>query len=572
VAVQRIARAAGIIMVGSVLSRVLGLGREVVISHQFGADYKVDAFTAASHISTIIYDLLISGMVSAALVPVLSEYAAPERRAELGRIVGIVLTGAVLLLLIGVGALEVFAAPLVHFIVDCPTACPQTEQLALNMTQVVLPGVLFMGVSAVLMATLYALQRFSFPSFAMSSLNAAIIAAGLLLAGVSGITSLALGMVAGAVLMVLIQAPGVRDVPIRPSVDFRHPAVQRILKLYAPIALSLVISQLALIFDRRFAFEVGEGSVSAMRYGTTLIQFALGIVGAAISLAALPSLSRHFARGDDPAYRRTLGAGIRLVTVLVLPAAAGLFFLAVPLVTLFFQRGAFHEADKWSTVLALLCYVPGLPGAALNQVLIFGFYSRKNTVVPVVVGIAGVGVYLVAALALKGALGMAGLVLASSAQLTFNAAVTGLLLWRSLGGLRGQAVGSTALKAGLGAGLMGVVSFATWAGMERLLPAPGTLIGQILALAVPGALGGLAYAATLWYLRVGELDLVLGLVRRRLPGGRGAPPRDLLPHDGRQEDIVLDDALQALGAESLGGSLEPRLVSVDLAGPERDEF
>jgi putative peptidoglycan lipid II flippase len=563
VAVQRIARAAAIIMIGSVLSRVLGLGREIVISHQFGVGAKVDAFTAAASISTIIYDLLISGMVSAALVPVLSEFAAPERRGEMGRIVGIVMTGAVIVLLIGIAALELFAAPLVHFITDCATPCPATEALALDMTRIVLPGVLFMGVSAVLMSALYALHRFTFPSLAMSSLNAAIILCAITLSWWLDIQALAVGMVIGGLLMVVIQWPGVRDVPIRPSFAFGHPAVRRILKLYAPIALSLVVSQIALIFDRRFAFEVGLGSASAMRYGTTLIQFALGIVGAAISLAALPSLSQHFARGDDAAYRRTLGVGLRLVTVLVLPAAAGLFFLAVPLVTLFFQSGAFNEAGKWTTVLALLCYVPGLPGAAINQVLIFGFYSRKNTVVPVAVGIVGVGVYLLVALSLKGPLGMAGLVLASSAQLTFNAAVTGLLLWRNLGGLAGQGVGATALKATLAGALMGGVSFATWGLLSAAQPAlETTKAGQLVALGVPGGAGLLTYAAALYVLRVSELNLIAGMVRRRLPGGRPAPA------PGPGESITLDDEAQALGAESLGGSMEPRLVSVDLAADD----
>ncbi|HUS16950.1 MAG TPA: murein biosynthesis integral membrane protein MurJ [Chloroflexia bacterium] len=565
-AASRIAKAAFIIMVGSVLSRVLGLGREVVISYQFGAGAKVDAFTAAAHISTIIYDLLISGMVSAALVPVLSEYAAPERRAELGRIVGIILTGAVCVLVVGVGVLEIFAGPIVHFITNCADPCPATERLALDMTRIVLPGVVFMGISAVLMSTLYALHRFAFPSLAMSALNAAIIGAALLLTGILDVQSLAVGMAAGAVLMVAIQWPGVHDVPIRLGFDLHHPAVRRILRLYAPIAVSLVVSQLALVFDRRFAFEVGEGSVSAMRYGTTLIQFALGIVGAAISLAALPSLSQHFANGDEPAYRRTLGAGMRLVTVLVLPAAAGLFFLAVPLVTLFFEGGAFTEGDTWSTVLALLCYVLGLPAAALNQVLIFGFYSRKNTVTPVTVGICGVAVYLVAALLLKGPLGMAGLVLASSAQLTFNATVTGLLLWRMLGGLPGQAVGRTALKCALGALLMGVTSFAAWGALAPILPGDNK-ITQLLLLGVPGATGLLAYAATLYALRVPELTQVTGMVLRRLPGRRPAPPLPPL-QDGAREDVVFEDAAQALGSEGLGGGLDPRLVSVDLGDPD----
>jgi putative peptidoglycan lipid II flippase len=257
-----------------------------------------------------------------------------------------------------------------------------------------------------------------------------------------------------------------------------------------------------------------------------------------------------------------------MVTVLVLPAAAGLFFLAVPIVTLFFEGGAFNEGDKWRTVLALLCYVPGLPSAALNQVLIFGFYSRKNTVIPVAVGIGGVVVYLVTALLLKGPLGMAGLVLANSAQLTFNAAVTGILLWRALGGLRGEGFGHTALKATLAAGLMGVVSFAAWAVLTPLLPAPGNRLTEALALAIPGGLGVLAYGGALYFLRVQELTLVLGMIARRLPGRRPAPTLAVALPAGTHEDIAIDDEMAALGTENPAGTPAPHLVSVDLAGPE----
>jgi len=398
----------------------------------------------------------------------------------------------------------------------------------------------------------------------MSSLNVAIIGAAFGLSWLLDVQSLTIGLVLGAVLMVAIQWPGLRDIPIRPSLDFRHPAVRRILGLYAPIAVSLVVSQITLLVDRRFAFEAGVGSVSAMRYGTTLIQFALGLVGAAISLAALPSLSRHFANRNDDAYRRTLGAGLRLVTVMVLPAAAGLFFLAVPLVSLVFLRGAFNEGDKWLTVLALLCYVPGLPGASLNQVLIFGFYSRKNTVIPVAVGIGGAGVYLVCALALRGSFGMAGLVLANSAMLTFNALVTGILLFRNLGGLRGQAIGSTALKSALGALLMGLVGFAVWGLLDRAVPGSSSLPRMIVLLGVPAAVASLVYLAALYALRVGELRLVLNLVARRLPT-RGLVPAAV--GAGAEEIVMIDDEALAVGMETLETGGDPRLIDLDLAQP-----
>src|SRR5262249_5767982 len=155
-------------------------------------------------------------------------------------------------------------------------------------------------------------------------------------------------------------------------------------------------------------------------------------------------------------------------------------------------HGEFTPGDVPPTVLALGCYVVGLPFAAIDQILIFGFYSRKNTVIPVAVGILQVGVYLTVALSLIGSLGMAGLVLANSAQSVFHALVTGVLLYRVIGGLRGFQVGATALKTGLAALLMGLVSFSLWAVLDTALHPEG-LVSKVIVLGVPALAGGALY-------------------------------------------------------------------------------
>src|SRR5438128_3996876 len=193
----RIARAALVLMAGTVLSRVLGLGREVTIADLFGKGGQVDAFTVANHVATIVYDLLISGTVSAALVPVFSEYTAEERhRPEFARVVSTVLTVAGVFLALAVIALEIVAQPLVGFM--SAGLSPANQSLALTMTPWVLPGVLFLGLSGVVMAAHYSLGRFVYPAFTSALVNAAIILCAITLAGMFGIKSLALGLVLGA--------------------------------------------------------------------------------------------------------------------------------------------------------------------------------------------------------------------------------------------------------------------------------------------------------------------------------------------------------------------------------------
>ena len=514
----RIARAAIVLMAGTVLSRVLGLGREVVIADLFGGGTDVDAFTIANHVATIVYDLLIAGTVSAALVPVFSEYTDRAQRPEFGRVVSTILTVAAIFLVGAVLLLEVVAQPLSAFM--GAGFKEDARSLALEMTQWVLPGVFFMGLSGVVMAAHYALGRFVYPAFSSAMFNAAIIFCAFTLAGALGVKSLVVGMVIGAFAMLALQAPGLRDVPLRPRLDMRHPAVRKIFRLYAPVGLSVVVSSAALVIDRNLASQTGQGSISAMRFATTLIQFAMGLVAAAISLAALPSLSQHFSRGDSTAYKKTLASGLRMVWVMALPAAAGLLALAEPIVGLVFRHGAFNPENQSLTVLALLFYVPGLPFGAVDQVLIFAFYARKNTLTPVLVGIAAITVYLITALSTLYTMGMAGLVLANSVQLTFHAIVTGILLWRTLGregGLKGYGIGDTALKVLGAAAAMAAVSYGTWWLLVNIVGLQAdSLITEAVLLGVPALLGGGLYIALVWLMRLPEVELIAGKIRGRL--------------------------------------------------------
>ncbi len=513
----RIARAAIILMAGTILSRIIGLGRESSIAYLFGGGADVSAFSVANNVVTIVFDLLMSGTVSAALVPVFSEYTTSGRdRSEFGRLVGTVLTFAAVFLLLSVAILEIFAAPLASFMSEGLPA--DAQALAVTMTQWVLPGVLFMGLSGVVMAAHYSLHRFVFPAFTSVLYNLAIIFCAFTLAGVLGVRSLAIGLVVGAFAMLALQAPGLRDIPIRPGLDLRHPAVRKILRLYAPIGLSVVVSSVVLVIDRNLASQIDDSAIAAMRFSTTVIQLGLGLVSAAISVASLPSLSQHFTSGDTDAFKRTLSSGLRLVTVLVLPVAGLLLALAGPIVALLFGHGAFTQHDSDLTELALRIYVIGLPFSAVDQILIFAFYARKNTLTPAMIGIAQFAVYLVIAFGTYKTWGLPGLVLAWSAQLAFHAIVTAVFLLRSMraaGGLRGYGIGSTALRAGGASISLAVVSFGSWWFLSGMLK-PDNLVSQALLLGIPTLLGGALYAILVWRMRLPEVELILTKVTSRL--------------------------------------------------------
>ncbi len=509
---RSIASAAFIIMLGNILSRVMGLVREQVVAGLYGGSSTTDSLTIASNVSTITYDLLISGIVSAALVPVFSEYAAKEKREELWRVASSVLSIATVTLGALVGVMMLFAPQLTGLMASkfSPTQLDFTTGLVL----IVLPGVIFLGVSAVLMSMLYALQRFAFPAFAPVILNLSVVVIGWLLYRKDNPFGIVLGMSIGALLMVVLQWFGLRDVRLRFRLDWRHPGVRKIGRLYLPVALGLLVTEAGLVIDRNLASGTGAGGLSAMRFATTLVQFALGLVSAAISLAVLPSISRSAASGDLAGYKRTLGAALRLVIALILPASFALAFLGVPIIQVVFQHGVFSEADKGRTALALLCYAIGTPFAAVDQVLLFAFYARQNTRTPVLIGIGSVLCYLLFAFLLVGPLSFAGLALADSAKQTFHAAVSFLLLGAAIAGLRGLGLGATTLRAGLAALLAALIGFGIWLAVGDLFGA--SLLGRVAVLLISAGGFALVYLGAAALLRLSELTMMWRLVASRL--------------------------------------------------------
>ncbi|MCY4412459.1 MAG: hypothetical protein OXC27_18545, partial [Caldilineaceae bacterium] len=308
-------------------SRVLGLLREMVIAAYFGASGPVSAFTVASSAPKMLYDFLIGGMLSAALVPVLSDYARLDRKQgdtteevasrsngeqvgpnpELVRLVGALISLAVVTLA-GLTVLMVVFAPQVAGLLAGgfddldPTLLPLTAQLLRLMA----PVVWFVSMAGLLTAILFALQRFTFPAIASAIYNLGIIVAAPLLAGRVGIASLAIGVLAGSMVQFALMAWDVRRAGLKFSVQWSHPALARIVRLYLPIAAGLVVAQFQVGLDRRLASGTGVQSIAWMSKATTLQQLPLGMISVAISLAALPRLSQQFASGDVEAYRATL--------------------------------------------------------------------------------------------------------------------------------------------------------------------------------------------------------------------------------------------------------------------------
>jgi putative peptidoglycan lipid II flippase len=517
---ESMARATSVIALGNVASRVLGLAREIILSDLFGAGAAVDAFNLAIIVPRSLYDLLIGGHVNSALIPVLSEYAAREDRRDLwdlaNALLGIVVVALAALVLI----LELLA-PQIIGIVASDEATPDVIAKATELLRVTAPALFFLSLFAVLSGLLYALRRFTWPAFGATIFNGMIVLVTLAFAGSLGITAAAAGWLVGAVAQLALQSPGLQDARLRIRLRgaLAHPGVRRIGLLYLPVMASLALDVLVnRPFSYNLASRTGEGSISYMTWATTLIQFPQGLVAIAISVAILPTLSRQAAQSAEhslSAFKATLGQGLRLAAVLIIPAAVGLFALAGPVVGLIFEHGEFNAIDTAHTALALRLYLIGLPFAALDLLLVFAFYARQNTITPALVGLISLVAYMVVAIYLLPWYSFFALMIADSVKHLIHTSISAYLLGRGIGGYGDQRLMRTLARASLAAAGMGALSFGAAVLLDSTLPFGGTP-AYAITVTVAGGIGIVAFGALAARLKVDEWRWMLDLARQRL--------------------------------------------------------
>lgn len=505
-------------MAGNLSGSLLGSVRQIVMGDVFGATSQTSAFVAASIVPQMFYDLVIGAAISAALIPTFTEIRERRGLEALWRTVGSVMGLAWLILAALICVLILGARPLMDLILlgFQVKGVTRSLDLGVEMARILVPTLFFLGTSAILVAALYSLRRFTVPAFAPGLYHLGVIGGAVFLAGPLGILALPVGALAGSVCQAGVQVAALlRAHPhVRPRLEL-SPDVKRILRLYFPVAVGLLVSVGGQIIDIIFKSTLRDtGAIADMLYATVLTQFPIGIAVAGLSYAVLPSISSDVAFERMDQYKDTLAAGIRLALFLTIPAAIGYLSLATPIVSLLYQHHHFTHHDTVQTAAALTGYAIQIPFVGLDQMLIFSFYARKDTLTPMLVGVACVGIYVASALILKPNLQILGLALANTIQNSVHGLILLALLFTSVGGLFGRgilrSVGSS-LAAGLGMGAIALI-LATW--ISGAYRAPG-LTGQLLDALVPVLAGVLAYVGLAYILRSEELRFVVSMLPRR---------------------------------------------------------
>lgn len=525
---SRIARAAVIIMLGNLVTSALGFVRQAVTARYFGSSGQTDAWFAAYTVPQMFYDLIIGGAIAAALIPSFTRLAESGKQ-DFWRVVTTIFMLAGLALLVMVGILEAAAHPLMTVIASGfnlrAAHHHQTLNTSVRLVRVILPTLFFWGLSAVSLATLYSLGKRVVASFATAAFHLGIILSAVFLASPLGIVALPIGAAAGAASQFLVQVPSLfrarREIGtwVGRHIDFRDPKVWKIAILYAPVALGILVSIAGQVADINFKSHLHRGYLSDMQYATTLIQFPVGIVVAALGLAVLPFISSDAAADRLDALKDKLALGFRLVLVLMVPAAVGYEVLGHQVIALLFQRGHFTGTGTGHTTTALMGYAPQLPFIGVDQLLIFAFYARRNTITPMLAGVFGVCVYVAAAFILIGPLDILGLALANTIQIGLHALLLLGLLLRSIGMFSARKITATILKVLVASTGMavGTVLIRNWISSSTV-----SFSARLLEVVLPLVAAVVIYGLLVYVLRVEEVWVLRDAILYRLRG-KAAP-------------------------------------------------
>lgn len=515
---RQIAQAAGVLVLGFVLSRLLGLLRDAILAAIFGGGSAFEAYVAAARPPETLFFVVAGGALGSAFIPTFTSYLEQGEQEEAWHLANAAITLMALIMVVLAGLAAIFARPIVAGVL-APQFEPQKQALAANLMRIMMLSPIIFSISGLLMGILNAHQRFLLPAVAPALYNLGIIFGALFLSPTMGVYGLAWGVVLGALLHLLVQVPGLTALrmPYRPVFDVRHAGVREVARLMGPRVLGLAVVQVNFWVNIALASGMVEGSVAALTRAWVVMLLPQGIIAQSVANAVFPTFSIHAARGEQERLRLALGEVLRAVLFLAIPASVGLFVLRLPIVRLLFERGAFTPEDSAATAWALLFYGLGLVAHALVEIVTRAFYALHDTRTPVLVGSGAMILNVLLSLTLIRWIGdptsltqgpFAGLALANTLATTLEGTALLLLIRRRVGGLEERRTAIGLLKsttASIGMGL------ALWV-LLPLIEKWGQYIGPLAGVFA----GGSIFIALAWLLGSEEAHLLRRLIGQRL--------------------------------------------------------
>jgi len=514
---RQIARAAGTVMFAIIFGQLAGLVRGVIVAGVFGASIELDAFYAANRVSETLFLLVAGGALGSAFIPTFTGLLARDEKDSAWRLASALANAVILTLSLLAALLAIFAPQVVRYaLAPGFSAEPEIFNLTVALLRIQLISAVLFGLGGLIVGILNANQVFLIPALTPAMYQLGIIFGAVFLAPSMGIYGLAWGVIIGASFYLLIQIPSLlkQQGTYTFSLQLHDANTRKVIILMGPRLLGVAVVQLNFWVNTNLASRMQAGSVASLTYGFSLMLMAQAAIAQSVAIAAMPTFSAQHALGKRDEMRASLAASLRGILLLAVPASIGLMILREPLISFLYQRGEFDAQDVKLVAWALLWYAAGLVGHSIMEVLTRAFYAQQDTKTPVVIGTIAMGLnvafsFLFSAwFAQIGWFPLGGLALANSLATALEAIALFVFMRMRLGGIKGGSIADGAWRVGL-AGLGMAVGLLLW------IQAAGGLSRWIVALGGV-ALGGVIYLAGVAILKVPEIKIVIGALKRRL--------------------------------------------------------
>jgi putative peptidoglycan lipid II flippase len=511
-----VGRAAMVILVATLVGRTLGLLRDIAVAAIFGAQADTDAFFLAYKIPYLL-TLMVAGALTATFVPLFSYRLATGRREEawdLSVNIGNIIATA----LIGVSVVLAIIAPWLIPLVG-PGLKAATVAKGVFLFRILMIGFVFDGLAGLVVGMLNSLRKFALAAFAPAAGTVATIVLMMALARPLGITSYALGSVAGSIVGLFLLFPGLRGrgIRYRPRVRWADPAVREVAGMVWPILLGSAVGKISIFCDQLLASLLATGSISSLNYADKLFQLPLGLFVAGITVPIFPLLSEQVAAKAPERVRATLDFALRLMAFLLVPATVGIVLLRYPIIGLLLQHGKFTAADTSRTAWALLFLCLGLYPYAGRDTVTRVFYAHHDTRTPVKISAATVVLNIGVSYLLMRFIGVGGLTLGTTIALSINFVVLLWLLKRKIGVIGFRKTFQSLLKVLAASAVMGGV---IWGVDYLVAPVAGAgILGNALRVVAGLVVGVATFLSVARLAKIPELaetvDMLRAVVRRR---------------------------------------------------------
>jgi putative peptidoglycan lipid II flippase len=513
----KVARAAGIVGSATMLSRVFGFIRDMVVAGFFGAGIVTDAFFVAFRIPNLLRRLLGEGSLTVSFVPVFTEYLNRKSREEAFALANIAFT-LLSVILVVVSIAGVVLSPLIVTVMAPGfTRVPAQYELAVFLNRLMFPYIFFISLVALCMGILNSLRHFAAPALSPVVLNLSMILATLTLRDFfrEPILALVVGVMAGGVLQLAMQWPflvrlGVR---LKPDFRFRHPGIKRIGVLMLPAVFGAAVYQINVFIGTILASLLPSGSVSYLYYADRIVELPLGVFAIAVGTATLPSFSEQISKGNFEEFKKTIAFSLRLILFITIPAMIALIALREPIISVLFQRGHFDARSTLLTAQALLYYSVGLWAFSVIRVIVSAFYSLQDTKNPMKAAIAALLVNVAFSVALMFPLQHGGLALATSIASAVNVAMLAVILKRKIGPFVDGDFYRSVLKTIAAAAAMWGAIFL----IDLLFPwkTGGSFNERLSFLAVAIAVGAATFFGFCAIIRIPEMMTLIRILKRK---------------------------------------------------------